>query len=298
MNLKQISLIQIDYFLAAAHYLNFTEAAKSLYISQPSLSKQIAIFEKQIGAQLFIRTKRSVRLTPPGAVLLQELSGVKKHIENAIEKARQPNLGENSTIIIGCLEAMDTDKFLPQMINDFKAKYPRVKLIFERHSFKTLREKLINNSLDLIFTLSFEIDDSLGILWDVVYRSGTSIVMSASHPLAQRTELALSEVKNEDFVLITRDESPRGFDSVISICRKNGFTPNVVKQLPNVESLLLSIESGLWVSLFDSNIRLYKKDKFRLFPIDDDFLDVVMAWKKENLNPSIPLFTNCYFLIS
>ena len=63
MNYKKITLVQIEYFLALARYLNFTEAAKNLYISQPSLSKQIASLERSIGVELFYRNKRDVRLT-------------------------------------------------------------------------------------------------------------------------------------------------------------------------------------------------------------------------------------------
>lgn len=291
-NLKQISMLQIDYFLSVARHLNFTEAAKSLYITQPTISKQIAILEKEIGVQLFFRTKRTVRLTPAGTVLLKELQGINQRIESAVEIARQSYLGEHSSIKIGCLEAMDTGLFVRKYINNFKAKYPGVHIVLERHSFKALREKLIYGSLDLIFTLSFEIDDSLGVLGESVATTTSSIIMQASHPLAQHANVTLGDLKNENFVLISRDESPRGFDSVIGLCRKHGFTPNVVRQLPNVESLLLCVESGLGVSVFDSTIRLYTPESFKLFTVEDDFMDVVVAWKEENSNPALSLFTN------
>lgn len=290
MGLNQISMLQIDYFLAVANHLNFTEAAKSLYISQPSISKQIAIFERELGVQLFFRTKRSVQLTPAGVVLLKELTGINERIMNAFAKAKQPNLGENSSLTIGCLDAMNTDAFLGKVMKGFKTKYHGVSLALERHSFKILREKLINGSLDLIFTMSFEWDESLGIIWEPVLKADACILMSSFHPLADRENLTLEELKNEDFVLISREESPHGFDGVIKLCQNHGFSPNVVKQLPNVESLLLSVESGIGVSIFDSTIRLHNNSNFKLFKIADDQVEIGMAWKKENLNPAIPLF--------
>lgn len=298
VNFKQISMPQIDYFLAVARHLNFTEAAKSLYISQPTISKQIAQFEKEIGVQLFLRTKRFVRLTPAGTVLLKELSGINEQIQSAIAKSKQPNLGEDSTITIVCLDAMDTELFLRKTITEFKTKYPGVKLVLERHSFKALREKLINGSVDLVFTLSFEIDDSLGIIWDSIHKSNTSVMMAASHRLASRNDLTLSDFKDENFVFISREESPKGYDSVISLCRMHGFTPKIVKQLPNIESLLLCVESGLGVSLFDATIRLYNRENFKLLELEDDYVSVVMAWKKENLNTAVSLFTNMVLLNS
>jgi DNA-binding transcriptional LysR family regulator len=290
---KHISLIQIYYFLAVSDHLSFTEAAKSLYISQPSLSKQIAILEREIGVQLFFRTKRTVRLTPAGSVLKKELNGVVEQIESAIEKCRQPYSGEHGVISVGCLLAMDTAAFLTQITASFREKYPNIKLIFERHSFKTLREKLINGSLDVVFTLSFEIDDNMGILYDKLFKAYTCVAMSTSHPLINRENLKLSDLKDENFLMISRDESPKGFDSCISVCRKHGFTPNIVKQLPNVESLLLSVEAGLGIALFDTNVRLHDTDRIKLIEIDDDSIDIVMAWKKENLNPAVVLFTDC-----
>ncbi|WAG63086.1 LysR family transcriptional regulator [Clostridium estertheticum] len=287
-----MTLLQIDYFFAIAKYLNFTEAAKSLYVSQPSLSKQIAILESEIGVQLFYRTKRDVRLTPAGVVLFKELSGISERIERAIEKSRKPDLGENGTITIGCLEAMDTSIFLPIIVKKFKEKYPSVNVVFERHTFKMLREKLINGTLDIIFTLSFEINDSLGLLWENVYKQNSSIVMDASNPLSHKKDLVFEDFKDENFIMISRHETPNGFDGIISLCRKHGFTPKIVKELPNVESLLLCVESGLGISLVDSNIRMHDNENFKFFKLKDDFISVVMAWQKENMNPVVPLFTN------
>lgn len=140
MNKKRITLTQIEYFIAAAKYLNFTEAAKNLYVSQSSLSKQIALLEEETGVELFIRTNRDVRLTLAGEVLFKELSGIPEHINVAIEKSRQYNLMENGSIKIGCLEAMDTSTFLPTVIKKIKQVYPNINIILERHSFKLLRE--------------------------------------------------------------------------------------------------------------------------------------------------------------
>jgi len=292
VNYKRITLLQIEYFIAVARHLNFTKAAKSLYVSQPSLSKQIAILEDEIDVQLFFRTKRDVRLTAAGMVLLKEMGGVIEQIENAIEKSKKPDLGENSTVTIGCLDAMDMRTFLPTIIKKFKEKYPSVNLILERHSFKVLREKLINKTLDVIFTLSFELDDSLGILSDVVHRGNGYIVMDKSNSFSSKSDLTLKDIKDENFVIISRDESPKGFDGIISLCRKHGFTPKIVKQLPNIESLLLCVESGIGIALLDSNIRMHNSDNIKGFKIEDDFIEVIMAWKKENMNTAIPLFTN------
>lgn len=287
----QINLQQIEYFLAVARYLNFTEAAKSLYISQPALSKQIAILENEIGFQLLDRTRRSVRLTPAGTVLFQELGTIANQIESALDKARQSVLGENSVLTIGCLEAMGTP-FLPALIKDFRQKYSGIRLIFERHSFKPLREKFFRGDLDIIFTLEIEIRDTPDIVWAPFFKAKPYVFMSATHPLASKPDLKLQDMREEGFVMISRDESPRSFDSCIALCRAHGFAPNIIKQMPNVESVLLSVESGVGVTLLDTSVRTIHSDTFNGFAVDYDTIEVGMAYSKNNLNPAVAVFAN------
>lgn len=292
MGYKGITLLQIDYFFAVAKYLNFTEAAKSLYVTQPALSKQIASLENEIGVQLFMRNKRDVRLTPAGAVLLKELDGILSHIEKAVEKAKSPQLGENETLRIGCLDAVETNRFLPELLRRFKTEHPNVQIELERLGFKALREKLINGNFDLIFTLSFEMDNVQGVLTNKVYEHNGSLIMGMSNPLIDVPNLSLSDFKDQNFVMISRDESPNGFDGIMRLCRLYGFTPKVVKQLPNIDSILLSVEMGVGVALVDKNIRVHHSENFRLIDVEDDFLSVIMAWRKENMKPVVSLFTN------
>ncbi len=71
-----MNLTQVEYFLEAAKCLNFTAAARTLYVSQPALSKQIALLEKELGVPLFHRENRRVELTEAGICLAAETGGV------------------------------------------------------------------------------------------------------------------------------------------------------------------------------------------------------------------------------
>lgn len=289
---ERITMIQIDYFIAVARHLNFTKAAKSLYVSQPSLSKQVASLEAEIGIQLFFRTKRKVQLTSAGATLFEELSNVKQQLRASFEKVRQSDFYGNGSIKIGCLESMDTDVFLPAMIRKFKSYYSDVDVFLERHSFKMLREKLLNGSLDIIFTLSFEIDTNMEIDFKTVYRTTSSIFMVASHSFAHHETLDLKDLRYENFIAIDRDESPRGFDSFIDLCRRNDFCPIIAKQLPNPESILLCVKAGLGIAILDSNIRVHNKNYYKTFKLHDDAMSIIMACKKDNQNKAALFFTD------
>ncbi|GAU76383.1 LysR family transcriptional regulator [Fusibacter sp. 3D3] len=292
MSFKGVTLLQIEYFLAVAEYLNFTEAAKRLYTSQPSLSKQISHMEKKLGVNLFYRTKRDVRLTAEGIILFNEINGVIGKIDQALQKCVDPMLESGSMLRIGCYDVMDTGVFLNQIIHDFKKIYPLVEIVIERHGFKKLRQKLDSGDLDTILTLSFEIDQKPGIIWDEIYKSSTCILMSIHHPLANKEGLSLSDFKAETFIMLEREESPNGYDDVIALCKSYGFVPRKVRHMPNVESQLLTIEAGEGIALTDDHIRIFRKANFRRCILKDDFLSVVMAWRVENRSPIVAVFNN------
>lgn len=292
MNYKKITLVQIEYFLALARYLNFTEAAKNLYISQPSLSKQIASLERSIGVELFYRNKRDVRLTASGVVLLREIGGVIEIIESSIEKSKNTNLCDNITLVIGCLDGIDSSKLLIPFIKKFREKYPTINIVLKKYSFKILREKLINGSLDIAFTLSFEIEGYSGMISNIIYKGNSIIIMDKSNPLSKRENVLINDLKEEPFLAISRNESPNGFTRVINSCRRVGFTPKIEKQLPNIESILESVEAGMGVAIFDSNFKFNSGGNIKLFKIDDDYIDIIMTWKKDNMNTGIPIFSD------
>lgn len=291
MNYQKITLVQIEYFLALSRYLNFTEAAKSLYISQPSLSKQIALLENSIGVELFYRNKRDVRLTASGVVLLKEIGGVIDIIENSIEKSKRTNLGDDITLIIGCLDAIDSSKLLIPIIKGFREDYPTINIILKKYSFKMLREKLINGSLDIAFTLSFEIEGYSGMISNRIYTGNSVVIMEKSNPISKRESICIADLKDEVFLAISRNESPNGFDRLINSCRRWGFTPKIEKQLPNIESILESVEAGMGVAIFDSNFKFSNNNDIKLFQIEDDCIDIIMGWKKDNMNTAIPIFS-------
>lgn len=290
MNYHNINIQQIDYFLAVAKHLNFTEASRSLYISQPTLSKQIALFEEEINAKLFVRNKRKVTLTPAGELLYSKLGGIIQELDSVLNQATQVSSGFDMMLDIGCLEALDTSDFLVSSTELFKEKYPNIQISFERASFKNLRDKMINNEFDLTFTLSFEIEGIDDLEYREIWETSSSIITSEKHPLAKKNNLTLRDFKDESFVVLSREETPNGFDGIIAICRQHGFTPKITKFVSNIESLILCVETGIGVALVDTNLNLNSKSKIVKHQVDNDFIKVVAVWRKDNKNPALKLY--------
>ena len=295
MDYQNIRIQQIEYFLAIAKHLNFTDASKSLYISQPTLSKQIALFEKAINAQLFERNKRSVSLTPAGLILYDKLGSVLNEIDLAIEQARHVSEGYNGRLKIGCLESLDAGEFLVSSSEYFKEQVPEVLLTYEKHTFKELRNLMLTNELDIVFTLSFETENLPNFEYRNVWETNSSIVMSKKHPLAKRKNLSLKDVKEQAFIMLSRDNSPNGFDGIVQLCKLQGFTPKVAQFVPNIQSLLLSVECNQGIAILDANFKFPSTSNVVQHLMKNDFISVVAVWRKDNTNPAVKLYVDTLF---
>ncbi|AOY75269.1 LysR family transcriptional regulator [Clostridium formicaceticum] len=286
-----MELRQLHYFIAVAEHLNFTEAAKHLFVAQSAVSQQIADLEQKIGVQLFFRNKRSVKLTNAGAVFLQEaLSLVSKSAE-AIEKTRQADIGIIGHLKIGFLGYTERN-FLPSLIREFRRSHPKVDLYLDQFHHGMLIEALKTGELDVIFTLAFGLDNIGGIEKKSIFTEKISVVMHCDHPLANKNSLHISELAQERFITVSRRESPQGFNKTLLMCANSGFSPNIVAEPRLLATVLLLVDAGIGITILPKSLKLHSSPSLRFLDIEGEQAEdeLVIAWKKKNANPSIPLF--------
>ncbi len=125
--MNDFELRHIRYFVAVAEELHFGNAAKRLNIAQPPLSQQIRNFEDRIGYPLFVRTSRSVKLTPAGALLLERAKRTLRIFQEDIEAARSVARGEEGALSVGFVGSAMLTK-LPEILGVYRKLYPRVHL--------------------------------------------------------------------------------------------------------------------------------------------------------------------------
>lgn len=105
----------LRYFMAVAEELHFSKAAEKLHISQPPLSQQIKKLEEELGAQLFIRHKRKVRMTEAGNILKDEAKKILRSIENAQSMVTAAAGGKKGRLLLGYIP-MAMDGIIPNII--------------------------------------------------------------------------------------------------------------------------------------------------------------------------------------
>lgn len=291
--LNKISFQQIEYFLTMAEYLNFTDAAKILYISQPALSKQISVLENELGMSLFIRDRRHVALTPEGASLYRDWSELSKMMEHSVYNAKLISNEKSGQLSIGCTDSFDYGSMLPPAVNAFSQNYPEIDLTIESHSFKTLREGLMEDKFDIIFTPYFELDGIPDVYWIKLNDIPLSIVVPVTNPLSSKDSVSVADLKNESFILISPKDSVGGSEHTISLCRRCGFNLKNVRYVPNISSLELAVKNGLGVAVCNDRRFISSNDTCRIYPLDipqeDSFL--VGVWRKNRKSIPLDLFT-------
>ena len=284
-----MNLMRIKYFVEVAKWGSFSKAAQMLYVSQPNLSRQIALMEQEVGFELFHRTGKTIQLTRAGEYLYGQFRDLPELTERAIAHAETISRREESSISIGVLEGQDVNAFLSDRINSLREQEPKLLVELERNSFRNLRQGLDRGTYDVLFTLEFELEGRDDWESVILFQQPGAIVLSRSHPLADRDNLTIEDFRNEPFVAISRENSPGGYDLLLKQCAECGFTPNIVRETATTESLFLCVEMGMGVAILDRNTRLERNTALRIIDIPGSrAAGLVAVWRKDNRNPMVP----------
>ncbi len=281
-----MNIMRIRYFVETAACGSFSEAARRVYTSQSNISKQIAQLEEELGYPLFVREHRKVHLTEAGRYLYEQWEKLPEEIATQVEHGRKLS-EEVNRISIGILEGQDVNELLLDKLEQIHHIESGYTFTLERNSYKNLRNGLRNGSYDIIITLDFDIAEEWDFDYTVLYQKSPAIAMRKSHPLANRKDFSLEDLKNENFVVISEEESPGGYRRLINSCAECGFKPHIVRAPNSLESLLLCVEMGMGIALLDQNTRLELSPYVVTIPQKAQPLAVVAAIQSKEERPII-----------
>lgn len=285
-----MNISQISYFIAVADHLSFTKAADKLFISQPSLSRQILLMEKELGMALFTRAGREIHLTNEGELLYEGLKKLYGDYETLVSRARQVQAGYSGTLEIGILDGMCIGDFMPRVFRHFRKHYPHIEITLHSATFDDLLDELYNVKLDLIFSVQFNVIGREQLHFEVVRDAYDYIIFNKSHPLAGKSGLTLRDFQHDTFVMISPKDNARSSELIFEACQRAGFSPEVV-YAPTIQDQMLWIEAGVGVSILDTYNNLLNNPNIVAVPLQSHWSpSMVVAWYRQNHNPGIPLF--------
>ena len=287
---------QIRFFLETARCLSFTEAARNLFVTQPTLSKQIALMESELGIKLFYRRGRTVTLTPSGLILRTELGKLEASLSVAIDHAQRVEKGADGHLSCCLLDVIDPNRFAFPAIRRFQAQYPNVELELIVCGFREIRERLTEERVDVAFSKQFELRSIAGLEYLPVYSVTPSVLISNRHPLAQEPFLTMSQLKDESFIILELGECPFHVQSLIDLCAREGFYPKISKYANSNMTRIYYVNEGYGVSLMDGELTLPTWAEVTVIPTRSPLknlyfdTDVELAWRRNCSNPTVQLF--------
>ena len=146
----QLELRHFNYFMAVAEELHFRKAAERLFISQPGLSRQIKQMEGILEAQLFIRNKRNVSLTPAGVYLQGELEYILNHLALTRKQLKLIADGSSGELRIGFLGSA-MQNIVPRLLLRLRDKFPEIKTSLDELSNHAQVDAVLRDKLDVGF---------------------------------------------------------------------------------------------------------------------------------------------------
>lgn len=287
-----MTLNQLKYFLAVARCLSFTEAARSLFMTQPALSRQIQGMEAELGTQLFVRDKKTLKLTPGGSALYNRLPEFLKDYDEMMAEVRHANRGFEGTLRLGILDIFDASGLLPPVVERFQQEHPGIRLTMERFSLGELPERLYEGRLDIICTYGFSLFDKPDLMTVDVQKYDSCVMLNREHPMAHKPDLTLDDLRQDRFVQLCSEASEEGHRYIANLISRGGISPEVLYVEKN-EDVLLWVEMGGAVAV-TSNCTIEKHNPRvvvrELNMPEVKGHDITMAWRKGNYNPAIALF--------
>jgi DNA-binding transcriptional LysR family regulator len=278
-----MKLSQLEYFLAASDRLNFTAAAKSIYVSQPALSKQIRLIEEELGVQLFHRSKKGVCLTEAGLRFKSDLEAVIKGLDRATQNARAAGKKLEGAIRIGCFQGAAVEDLIFSVSERYKEQFPEIGIVFMRGGFREIRQALLDGTVDIILTLDFEMTQLHACFSRVVLTAKSAFVYADKSPLAEKAALSKADFADLPFLVLSPDNSSGAYRNALTLTKKLGLGSRNIELYDSWETLLTYLKMGHGFTILFENV-CHKMNGLRQYVIPGDDADrsVVAVWKNES----------------
>lgn len=258
-----MELRQLRYFLKAAELLNFTDAAKQLYITQSTLSQQIKQLENELNVLLFDRIGKRVFLTEAGNEFLPFAKQTVGDADWAVQRIQDLQGIRTGSLRIGITYSLSFG--LAPIILRFMKEYPNIKLEVFYNTAQELLQMLKDRELDFVLSFSMTVKDEQIEETDL-YEVPLCAIVHIRHPLAFQKNISLKELKQYSLVLPSRGLSARS--ALNDLLQTNDLKLDPHLEMNDANILLQLVESSLYVTVL-SKTTILGRPELRAIPIKE-----------------------------
>ncbi|MDM5326308.1 LysR family transcriptional regulator [Neobacillus sp. CF12] len=278
----------LTYFIEVAKYKSFTEASKSLHLSQSTLSKVVKSLEEELNVELIDRSAKKIELTDAGEIVLAEGEIIMESINDLsihlydLMNLKKGKIKIGIPPIIGFL-------FFPKIIKGFNNLYPDIKInIFEDDSNK-VKQDVRDGILDFGVVM-LPVDEKEFDVTPFVYEE-LSLFVHTTHPFAQREKVELNELKNENFILFNQELI---YNLIVQECLGAGFRPKIAYEISEWGFISEMIGENIGISICPKPIaKKMNQDLIKVISIENPTIPWHLGFiskKRKQASPAVREF--------
>src|SRR5262245_26151182 len=284
IELVSMNLRRLRYFVVVAEELHFGRAAERLHIAQPPLSQQIRRLEAELGVELFRRNRRRVQLTDPGRLLLEQgrpLLAEADRIEELLHRAGGGEIGRLRVGFVGTASYVT----LPAILRAFHERFPQVELRLDELTTGPQVAALHAGRLDIGLVRPPVEDPSLTLT--PLVREELVAALPESHPLTPLSSVPVEALAREPFILFPREHGTGLYDDIITVCREAGFSPTIVQETNDTQTIVSLVSAGFGVALVPTSIATFPQPHVAYRPLTGSNvqLELALATRRDDASP-------------
>ena len=289
-----MNLQWLYYFETIAELEHYTKAAKKLHISQSNLSHAMKEMEGELGAELFERNGRNVKLTKYGEIFLPYVKKTINTLETGVSTLKEyidPNAG---TIVMAGFHSVT--QFATDLMIRYQSETNRLEVQFQysSESWRVLCEKLLNGTVDLIIGTKMDAPQ-IGATYIGTHR--LVAIVPKQHPFAKRKSLKLADFDAEDYIAF--DSKGQIRSELDRMFKELDISPNIVTETPNDLIVYGLVAAGHGVAIVPYPLAGAPFGT-KLIPMEDNIPQrkLYLQWNKDRYIPPAAEFFKNYIIRS
>ncbi len=237
---------QLRTFVTVARVKSFSRAADALNLTQPAVSTQIALLEKEYRVVLFHRTTKGIGLTQAGEILLAAANEILRVVEamrqsfDALQGLRRGKVNLGASLIVGIY-------VLPRILGQFKLKHPEIEINLQVEHAPKIVEQLVANNIELGFIGEGNPIKHPHIATTPFLNDEFLVIMSKNHPWSKLKAIPAADLATQPFIASHKESATR--QAIERQFAAAGVRLNVVMEMENIEMIKKAVEANLGISI-------------------------------------------------
>lgn len=273
-------------FLTLAEELHFGRAAERLHITQPPLTQAVQGLEREVGVSLFLRTRRTVALTPAGAALLEPVRRLLAGAEQLPRIAQAAAAGQAGQLRLAFVSSIGYGP-LPQWLRSFRAAHPEVALALREATLDVQTAAFDADEIDAGFVLHAPRAAPPGLAAWCALTEPMHMALPEGHPAAGRASVRWADIASEPLVIFPREIAPSLYDAVLATYRAHGSTPHIAQEAIQMQTIVSLVSAGIGLAWVPESVTRLQRPGVVYRPVSGVALqaETSLVWRE----PALPV---------